>query len=47
MNITELPPMLSEYPLENIYNFDESRLLYILLATFGNVLGATKDRRSE
>jgi len=41
----ELPPVLSEYPLWNIYNFDESGLAYKLLATSGNVLGAAKDRR--
>ena len=41
----ELPPSLSEYPLDKIYNFDESGLLYRLLATHGNVIGATKDRR--
>jgi hypothetical protein len=45
MNRKELPPILNEYPLENIYNFDESGLLYRLLATSGNVLGATKNRR--
>ena len=41
----ELPPILSEYPLDRIYNFDESGLLYRLLATSGNVIGATKDMR--
>jgi hypothetical protein len=39
------PSLLSEYPLENIYNFDEYGLLYRLLATHGNVIGATKDKR--
>ena len=36
---------MSEYNLDNIYNFDESGLLYMMLATSGNVVGATKDRR--
>jgi len=41
----ELPPILSEYSLENMYNFDKSGLLYRILATSSNVVGATKDRR--
>jgi len=40
-----LSPILSDYPLDKIYNFDESGLLYRMLATAGNVVGATKDRR--
>ena len=46
MDRKELSPILSEYPLENIYNFDASGLLYRLLAMSGNFLGATKGRRS-
>ena len=37
--------ILADYPLENIYNFDESGLMYRMLATSGNVVGATKNRR--
>ena len=42
----ELPCILSEYNFDNIYNyFDESGLLYRIMATSGNVVGATKNRR--
>jgi hypothetical protein len=45
MDMKKLPPIFSEYSLENIYHFDESGVFYRLLATSGNVLGATKDKR--
>ncbi len=40
-----VPNILSDCPLEKIYKFDEYRLLYRILATFGNVVSATKNRR--
>ncbi len=47
MDRRELPKILADYPLENIYNFDESGLMYRMLATSGNVVGSTKNRRGN
>ncbi len=45
MDRQELPMLLADYPLEDIYNFSESGLMHRMLATSGNVVGATKNRR--
>jgi len=36
--------ILADYPLKNIYKFDESGLMYRILATSGNVVGTIKNR---
>ena len=42
----ESPHILSDYPLEHIYNFDESGLMCRMLATSGNIIvAANKERR--
>jgi len=41
----ELPHIVRDYPLEHIHNFDESGLMYRMLATSGNIIGAAKERR--
>ena len=41
----ELPHLLSNYPLENIYNFADSGLMYRMLATSGDIIGVVKERR--
>jgi hypothetical protein len=41
----QLPRILGKYNMSQIYNFDETGLLFHLLATVGNVCGITKDRK--